>query len=275
MIDKQEENKLLPLSLLKAYNISYYTPTNQRKLFSQEKFETKFIIQNYCMCDICFLSSSKHSYCNEQSFMSSFNTNEIVPYSCRISIDSSPMITLTSNQANKAKNLDTIDFETNIDSLLSTLKMVMNEKKVLVYGRNKIVRRHLASIRRSQYIGVFKNGDNWQALISIHKRKTYIGTYVNEIDAAKVFDFYSILKNRFTATTNFNYTKRKIIEMIENFVSNNGKYIPLYTLLSAHRKAKLNLILKLQEVFKISFLEYLHYFSCKTLTLNWIRSFWY
>ena len=82
------------------------------------------------------------------------------------------------------------------------------------------------SSRRSHYTGVFKNGDNWQALISIQKRKAYIGTYANELEAAKAFDFYSILLNNITATTNFYYTKKDIIGMVENFVSNDWKYRP-------------------------------------------------
>ena len=62
--------------------------------------------------------------------------------------------------------------------------------------------------------------------VEYQERKIYIGTYTNELEAAKVFDFYSILLNNITATTNFDYTKKDIIEMIENFVSNDGKYKP-------------------------------------------------
>ena len=70
------------------------------------------------------------------------------------------------------------------------------------------------SNRRSAYIGVFKNGPNWQSLISIDKKKTYIGTYLTEIEAARAFDYYSILLHGLTAVTNLDYSKRDILELI-------------------------------------------------------------
>ena len=97
---------------------------------------------------------------------------------------------------------------------------------LFVHGKRKSTARVRVSSRRSHYTGVFKNGDNWQALISIQKRKTYIGIYASELEAAKAFDFYSILLNNITAIANFDYTKKDIIGMIENFVSNDGKYKP-------------------------------------------------
>ena len=113
----------------------------------------------------------------------------------------------------------------NISILLSKIKRVSDERKVVIHKKKKSTARVRLSTRRSHYTGVFKNGDNWQALISIYKRKTYIGTYTSEIEAAKMFDFYSILLNNLTASTNFDYTKKDILEMIESFVSNDGKYL--------------------------------------------------
>ena len=71
--------------------------------------------------------------------------------------------------------------------------------------------------------------------VEYQERKTYIGTYTNELEAVKVFDFYSILLNNITATTNFDYTKKDIIEMIENFfqmmekINLNGSFIQIYS----------------------------------------------
>ena len=125
----------------------------------------------------------------------------------------------------KRRFLDTIDFDLNISILLSKIKRVTDESKVIIHKKKKSTARVRLSTRRSHYTGVFKNGDNWQALISIYKRKTYIGTYTSEIEAAKMFDFYSILLNNITASTNFDYTKKDILEMIESFISNDGKYL--------------------------------------------------
>jgi len=41
----------------------------------------------------------------------------------------------------------------------------------------------------------------------VEKKKTYIGTYKSDIEAAKVYDIYSILTNGIQAKTNFNYSK--------------------------------------------------------------------
>lgn len=49
------------------------------------------------------------------------------------------------------------------------------------------------SQRRSEYTGIFKNGNRWQTLVSVMKKKTYVGTFMTEEEAARVYDFYSLL----------------------------------------------------------------------------------
>ena len=74
-----------------------------------------------------------------------------------------------------------------------------------------------------------------QRTVEYQERKIYIGTYTNEHEAAKVFNFYSILLNNITATTNFDYTNRDIIEMIEFFfqmienINLNRSFIQIYS----------------------------------------------
>jgi len=95
--------------------------------------------------------------------------------------------------------------------------MVRDSSVTLVYGKSKSAPRigsNGLSSRRSSYTGVFKNGRNWQTLISIKKKKTYIGTFGSELEAAKTFDFFSIVVNGLTATTNFNYSAENVLEMI-------------------------------------------------------------
>ena len=100
-----------------------------------------------------------------------------------------------------------------IPKIFESLYLINSEDSVLIHGKQKLAPRGNSN-RRSTFIGVFKNGPNWQALISIDKKKTYIGTYSTELDAAKAFDYYSILLHGLTAVTNFDYSKRSIVELI-------------------------------------------------------------
>jgi hypothetical protein len=86
--------------------------------------------------------------------------------------------------------LDNISFEQEIRSLVDVLNLIENPEEVVFYGKKKGKERNVNSRRRSRFIGVCKNGTHWQALISINKKKTYIGTYTVEKDAAKAYDFY-------------------------------------------------------------------------------------
>jgi hypothetical protein len=74
------------------------------------------------------------------------------------------------------------------------------------------------------------NGDNWQALITINKKKTYLGTFLTEKEGALVFDFYSILLHSLDARTNFFYTKQNICDMIENYKANKNALTPKFLL---------------------------------------------
>ena len=194
-------------------------------LFSiMSKLSILYDLNKYCLCDIWTPASCSSYLSNHSDFTKSTSMNETQLRNYASSLTTSSNTTMTPNQYNKRRFLDTIDFQSFIETLLSTIKRVTNENKVVVHGKRKSTAKVRVSSRKSHYTGVFKNGDNWQALISIQKRKTYIGTYASELEAAKAFDFYSILLNNLTASTNFDYTKKDILEMIESFVSNDGKY---------------------------------------------------
>ena len=49
--------------------------------------------------------------------------------------------------------------------------------------------------RRSKYIGVSRNGDKWQALLLVGKRKLYLGTLEDEEETALLHDLNSLLYN--------------------------------------------------------------------------------
>ena len=78
--------------------------------------------------------------------------------------------------------------------------------------------------KRSKYIGVSKNGNNWQALVVIGPNKVYLGTYKNEIEASYVFDFYSIISHFTEAKVNRSYNATQILNMVTNFKNNNDDF---------------------------------------------------
>ena len=78
--------------------------------------------------------------------------------------------------------------------------------------------------RSSTFIGVSKNGDNWQVLINNGKFKKYIGTYSNEKIAAITYDFYAICLKLSKAKTNFSYSSELITEMIQCYNFNTKKF---------------------------------------------------
>ena len=129
-----------------------------------------------------------------------------------------------SKRHRKRRLIDFINFESKIQTLYTEISKVYNSFEPIILSKSKSVSKPQVSHRRSNYIGVFKNGDKWQALISINKQKIYIGTYSNEFDAGRVYDFYSILLNNMKARTNFDYSKNDVITMVENFRANDNQY---------------------------------------------------
>ncbi|CAI2379035.1 unnamed protein product [Moneuplotes crassus] len=114
------------------------------------------------------------------------------------------------------------------ENLALLLEMVNSFKDVSFTASTKSSRglHNGASSRRSQYIGVLKNGRRWQVLINVASKKKYIGTYINEKEAAIMHDFYSIVLKGLRAKTNFNYDSAMIKDMISNYQSNNSKFTP-------------------------------------------------
>jgi len=76
----------------------------------------------------------------------------------------------------------------------------------------------------SKYRGVSKNGNKWQVLIMINSKKSYIGSYLSEEIAARIYDILSIKNRGIKAKTNFIYNHiqiKKIIESKINIKSDN------------------------------------------------------
>ena len=95
----------------------------------------------------------------------------------------------------------------------------------LFYGTSK---------RRSKYIGVLRNRDKWQVLINEGNKKKYIGTYMTEIEAAVVSDFYSIGINGLSAKTNFSYNHDQVMEMINQYFTSDNQFNPSILISQMH-----------------------------------------
>lgn len=117
----------------------------------------------------------------------------------------------------KTLMIQSIDFEKLAKRLLLDLDTIDDCSEQFIIGKRKSHRSEFQSNRRSNYIGVSRNGPHWQALIWINKRKTYIGTYSSEIQAARAFDLYSILLHGLVAKTNSSYSKDEIVSMLKEF----------------------------------------------------------
>ncbi|CAI2361458.1 unnamed protein product [Moneuplotes crassus] len=76
--------------------------------------------------------------------------------------------------------------------------------------------------RRSKYIGVTKNNVNWQALINVNHEKKYIGTFSNEIEAAKTYDLYAVAMQGKRARLNFSYTNQEMVNMIDHYLAHKS-----------------------------------------------------
>ena len=67
--------------------------------------------------------------------------------------------------------------------------------------------------RGSKYRGVSKNGNQWQVLIMINKKKRYIGNYKTEEEAASSYDIVAIQNHGNKAKTNFYYSPDDILKI--------------------------------------------------------------
>lgn len=124
-----------------------------------------------------------------------------------------------STGAKSGRSIDSYDFSQNIARLYNILSkhQCLSEWIIRPYKKSRASNSKRVSKRRSKYIGVTRNSRNYQALIVINGKKTYIGSYESELEAAKVFDWYSILLHAKKATTNFSYSGDDIVNLIQAY----------------------------------------------------------
>jgi hypothetical protein len=116
--------------------------------------------------------------------------------------------------------IDSLSFNTELQNLIEALNLFKNPEEIIFYDHKKGKDRVNASKRRSRFIGVCKNGPHWQALISIRQKKTYIGTYTTQEEAASAYDFYCMVVHCLRAKTNFSYTRAEVDALITENIKN-------------------------------------------------------
>ena len=68
--------------------------------------------------------------------------------------------------------------------------------------------------RGSKFRGVSRNGNQWQVIIMVNKKKRYVGSYSKEEEAAKAYDKVALQNHGSKAKTNFDYTKKEVEEIL-------------------------------------------------------------
>lgn len=68
--------------------------------------------------------------------------------------------------------------------------------------------------RGSKFRGVSRNGNQWQVLIMVNKKKRYVGSYSKEEDAARAYDKVALQNHGSKAKTNYDYTKKEVEEIL-------------------------------------------------------------
>jgi hypothetical protein len=109
--------------------------------------------------------------------------------------------TESNNEIKVLKNKKIVYVNTLLLNSYSTSKNIKQLNKITVIGKSK---------RSSQYRGVSKNGNQWQVLMMLKKKKSYIGSYDSEEVAGRVYDILSIKNRGIKAKTNFIYTSEQI-----------------------------------------------------------------
>ena len=120
------------------------------------------------------------------------------------------------NEIKVLKNKKVVYVNSSLLNSYSTSKNIKLFNKITFICKNK---------RTSKYRGVSKNGNQWQVLMMINKRKTYIGSYDSEAVAARIYDIISIKYRGIKARTNFKYTYNQIKKICQADIDIKDKNI--------------------------------------------------
>jgi hypothetical protein len=70
------------------------------------------------------------------------------------------------------------------------------------------------NFRGSKFRGISKNGNSWQILLMVNRKKKYLGTLQSEELAAKFYDKVAIQYQGAKAKTNFPYNKQQVMQIL-------------------------------------------------------------
>ncbi len=131
---------------------------------------------------------------------------------------------------NIEKNISTkskLEFETN-----NAIKVLKNKKIVYInkdllnnYSTSRAINKAkninfvIRNKTSSKYRGVSRNGIKWQILIMVNNKKYYIGSYLSEELAARVYDIHAIKMRGIKARTNFPYNNIQLKNIFEKNIN--------------------------------------------------------
>ena len=120
-----------------------------------------------------------------------------------IKIEESPNLNYNenNNEVKVLKNNKVVYVNSYLLKSPSTSKNLKKLNKISFIGRSK---------RSSRFKGVSKNGNQWQVLLMHKKGKSYVGSYISEELAAKIYDILAIKCRGIKARTNFKYNYEQI-----------------------------------------------------------------
>ena len=103
--------------------------------------------------------------------------------------------------------------------LLEMLKSYTDDDTILISATEKSTKKVGGKVvskrpRGSQYRGVSKNKAKWQVMIMGNFKKMYFGAIEDEREAALFYDKLAIVSHGIKARTNFDYTRRDIISIL-------------------------------------------------------------
>mmetsp|Transcript_14433 Transcript_14433/g.12706 ORF Transcript_14433/g.12706 Transcript_14433/m.12706 type:complete len:236 (-) Transcript_14433:74-781(-) len=203
-------------------------------------------IQMQCESQIpYFVDDIKINQPNTQQSTSTEDSNQILGFQKYCSESSRTVAADTDSICKKSKNgkkwlpagkkADKSDPELNMLSstyfwerrniLLQILDNYLDDNTITIKATPKYTKsskgKKVTRPRGSQYRGVSKNKAKWQVMIMGNFKKMYFGAIKSERDAAVFYDKLAIVSHGIKAKTNFDYSRKDIIDILnEEEISN-------------------------------------------------------
>jgi len=158
-------------------------------------------------------TSPKNDFATPNKFTGKKNEREIPK---RRSIKNNKMVFLNKNINNPLSNdmLSTAEEDFwRPDNTYSNFDENQFELKIEELNQ-KSSKKSDKTARASKFRGVSKNGNQWQVLIMVNKKKRYVGSFSEEEEAARYYDRAAIQNHGNKAKTNFFYSEKQIKKIL-------------------------------------------------------------